>query len=57
MGPNYWNFFFKLLEAVSIQSVGKGCLGVGCVDLCIEWLLGMHWAGNGRGFRVHKVNR
>ena len=24
-----------------------GCLGVGCVDLCIEWLLGMHWAGNG----------
>ena len=26
-----------------------GCLGVGCVDLCIEWLLGMHSAGNGRG--------
>ena len=42
---------------VSVQSVGMGCLGVGCVDLCIEWLLGMHWAGNGRGLWVHKVNR
>ena len=30
--------------------MGIGCLGVGCVDLCIEWLLGMHWAGNGGGF-------
>ena len=35
--------------------MGMGCLGVVCVDLCIEWLLGMHWAGNGRGF--HQVNR
>ena len=30
-----------------------GLLGVVCVDLCIECLLGRHWAGNGRGLRVH----
>ena len=24
-----------------------------CVNLCIKWLLGMHWAENGRGLRVH----
>ena len=33
--------------------VGMGCLSVVCVDLCIECLLGIQWAGNGRGFRVH----
>ena len=37
--------------------MGMGCLGVVCVDLCVEWLLGMHWAGNGHGLGVHKVNR
>ena len=37
--------------------MGMGCLGAVCVDLCVDWLLGMHWAGNGRGLRVHKVNR
>ena len=33
--------------------MGMGCLGVVCVNLCIDCLLGIHWAGNGRGFRVH----
>ena len=33
--------------------MGMGCLGVACVNLCIECLLGTHWAGNGRGLRVH----
>ena len=33
--------------------VGTGCLGVVCVDLCIGCLLGIQWAGNGLGFRVH----
>ena len=30
-----------------------GCLGVGCVNLCIECLLGIHWAGNGRELQFH----
>ena len=25
--------------------MGMGCLGVVCVNLCIECLLGIHWAG------------
>ena len=29
--------------------MGMGCLGVVCVNLCIECLLGIHWAGDGRG--------
>ena len=33
--------------------MGMGCLGVVCVNLCIECLLCIHWAGNGRGLRVH----
>ena len=33
--------------------MGMGCLGVVCVNLCIECLLGTHWAGKGRGLRVH----
>ena len=31
----------------------RGCLGVVDVNLCIKFLLGMHWAGNGRGLWVH----
>ena len=53
MGPNYWNFLWKILEVVPVQSVGRGCLGYLCVDLCIKCLLGMHWAGNDRGLWVH----
>ena len=33
--------------------MGTGCLGAVCVNLCIKFLLGMHWAGNGHGFAVH----
>ena len=33
--------------------MGMGCLGVVCVDLCIECLVGIHWPGNGRGSLVH----
>ena len=33
--------------------MSMGCLGVVCVNLCIECLLGIHWAGDGRGLRVH----
>ena len=33
--------------------MGTGCLGAVCVNLCIKCLLSMHWAGNGRGLRVH----
>ena len=33
--------------------MGMGCLGLVCVNLCIGCLLGIQWAGNGRGFRVH----
>ena len=33
--------------------MGIGCLGVVCVNLYIECLLGIHWAGNGRGLRIH----
>ena len=31
----------------------RNSVGVGWFNLCIKWLFGMHWAGNGRGFRVH----
>ena len=55
IGPKTWdqiigNIFFAMEQPVT---VGMGCLGVGGVNLCIKCLLGMHWAGNGRGFRVH----
>ena len=33
--------------------MGTGCLGAVCVNLCIKCLFGTHWAGNGRGLRVH----
>ena len=33
--------------------MGTGCLGADCVNFCIKCLLGMHWAGNGRGLVVH----
>ena len=36
---------------------GRGCLDKLSVDLWIKWCFGMHWAGNGRGLRVYKVNR
>ena len=54
IGPKPWdridiNFETKFGAAV----YGYGLLGAVCVNLCIKCLLGMHWAGNGRGLRVH----
>ena len=49
-------FFF---EPRCSRSCFHGCLGVLClicvlnVNLCVKRLLGMLWAGNGRGLRVH----
>ena len=53
IGPKTWDRIDTgFLEPRCSRSCFRGCLGVVCVDLCIEWLLGMHWAGNGRGW-VH----
>ena len=43
-------FFF---EPRCSRSCFHGCLGVLCLNLCVKRLLGMLWAGNGRGLRVH----
>ena len=60
IGPKTWDRivrnslgFFSPSVTVQKYLMGMGCLSVVCVDLCIERLLGMHWAGNGRGLRVH----
>ena len=60
IGPRTWDRiirnslgFFSPSVTVQKYLVGMGCLSVVCVDLCIECLLGIQWAGNGRGFRVH----
>ena len=54
IGPKSWdridiNFETKFGAVV----YGYGLLGAVCVNLCIKCLLGMQWAGNGRGLRVH----
>ena len=54
IGPKPWeridiNFETKIGAAV----YGYGLFGCSLCDLCIRCLLGMHWAGNGRGLRVH----
>ena len=43
----------RMEQPVTAPRLFRGCLGVGWFNLCIKWLFGMHWAGNGRGFRVH----
>ena len=54
IGPKTWDRIDKIFERKMEQPyMGTGCLGVGCVNLCIKCLLGMHWAGNDRGLRVH----
>ena len=60
IGPKTWDRiirnslgFFSPSVTVQKYLVGMGCLSVVCVDLCIECLLGIQWAGNDRGFRVH----
>ena len=49
MGPNCGIFWRLYGLSVTVQNFS----GVVCVNLCIKWLLGMHWAGNGFGLRVH----
>ena len=58
IGPKTWDRIDKIFERrmeqpVTAPRLFRGCLGVVWVNLCIKWLLGMHWAGNGRGLRVH----
>ena len=54
IGPKPWDRIDINYETKMEQPyMGTGCLGVVCVKLCIKCLLGMHWAGNGRGLRVH----
>ena len=43
----------RMEQPVTAPRLFRGCLGVGWFNLCIKWLFGMHWVGNGRGFRVH----
>ena len=58
IGPKTWDRIDKIFgrrmeQPVTAPRLFRGCLGVGWFNLCIKWLFGMHWAGNGRGFRVH----
>ena len=58
IGPKTWDridkiFERKLKQFVTAPRLFRGCLGVVWFNLCIKWLFGMHWAGNGRGLRVH----
>ena len=54
IGPKPWDRIDVNFETKMEQPyMGTGCLGVVCVNLCIKCFLGTHWAGNGRGFRVH----
>ena len=54
IGPKPWdridkNFGTKLRAVV----YGYGLIWCNLCNLCIKCLPGMHWAGNGRGLRVH----
>ena len=52
IGPKPWNQIDINFETkFGAAAYGYGLFG--CVNLCIKCLLGMHWAGNGRGLRVH----
>ena len=43
IGPKTWDRIDKIFERKMEQPyMGTGCLGVGCVNLCIKCLLGMH---------------
>ena len=58
IGPKTWDRIDKIFgrrmeQPVTAPRLFRGCLGVGWFNLCIKLLFGMHWAGNGRGFRVH----
>ena len=50
MGPKLLEFFGDFMGCPWQSRI---LVGLGWFNLCIKWLFGMHWAGNGRGFRVH----
>ena len=54
IGPKPWDRIDKNFETKCGAAVyGYGLIGCSLCTLCIKCLLGMHWAGNGRGLRVH----
>ena len=54
IGPKTWDRIDKIFERKMEQPVfAPRLFGLFGSSLCIECLLGMHWAGNGRGLRVH----
>ena len=58
IGPKTWDRIDKIFgrrmeRPVTAPRLFRGYLRVGWFNLCIKWLFGMHWAGNGRGFWVH----
>ena len=53
MRPNCGIFEREKWSSRDYSTDVRGCLGVISVILCIKCLLGMHWAGNGCGLRVH----
>ena len=58
IGPKTWDRIVEFFgDFMGCPSQSRILVGVVCVNLCIKWLLGMYWAGNGRGLQVHKVNR
>ena len=53
MRPNCGIFEREKWSSRDCSTDVRGCLGVISVILCNKCLLGMHWAGNGRGLQVH----
>ena len=54
IGPKPWNRIDKNFETKCGAAVyGYGLIGCSLCTLCIKCLLGMPWAGNGCGLRVH----
>ena len=54
IGPKPWDRIDKNFETKCGAAVyGYGLIGCSLYTLCIKCLLGMHWAENGRGLRVH----
>ena len=54
IGPKPWDQIDIILKQKCGAAVyGYGLIGCSLCTLCIKCLLGMHWAGNGRGLQVH----
>ena len=58
IGLKTWDRIDRIFErkngaARDCSTAVRGYLGVVFVNLCIKCLLGMQWAGNDRGLRVH----